>query len=70
MTRVRCYAGTRYPERPLAFDWEGIWLDVVEVRRSVRTSEGKLVDVLADNRRRYWLEWAEISDNWSAEMML
>ncbi len=70
MTRVRCYAGTRYPERPLAFEWEGIWLDVVEVRRSVRTSEGMLFDVLADDRRRYWLEWAEISDNWSAEMML
>ena len=65
MTRVRCYAGTRYPERPTAFEWEGRWLEVIEVLWQTRTPQGVSFDVLAGDRRRYRLEWAEFQDDWS-----
>ena len=40
MADVRCYAGSRYPERPFAFAWEGGWLEVVEVRQPVAHAGG------------------------------
>ena len=70
MPRVRCYAGTSYPERPLAFEWEGVWRDVVAVVRSARSPEGMVFDVLSQDGRRYRLMWFEASDNWSVETQL
>ncbi len=34
---VECYAGRVYPDRPVAFRWEGRRLEVVEVERRWRT---------------------------------
>lgn len=65
MVKVRCYAGASYPERPVAFEWEGRWQEVVEVRRQVRTPEGLLFDVLAGDGRRYRLAWDAGTDEWS-----
>jgi hypothetical protein len=31
MTRVRCYAGSTYPERPEAFEWEGAEKQVARI---------------------------------------
>ncbi len=66
MTRGRCYAGTNNPERPTAFEWEDGWLAVAEVLRSARMPEGIVFDVLAENGKRYSLQWTEASDNWNA----
>ena len=55
MSRVRCYAGTSYPERPVAFEWEGRWLDVAEVLWSVRTLEGMTYDIVTgDGQNIVW----------------
>ena len=35
---VECYAGRHYPDRPVAFQWEGRRLEVVEVERQWRTT--------------------------------
>jgi len=65
MTSVRCYAGASYPERPVAFEWEGQWLEVVEVPRQARTPEGLRFGVLAEDGRRYRLDWGAETDEWT-----
>ena len=65
MANVRCYAGASYPERPVAFEWAGQWLDVAEVLRQARTPEGLVFDVLVEDGRRYRLEWDANEDHWS-----
>jgi len=64
MANVRCYAGSRYPERPVAFAWEDGWLEVVEVLRQLRTPEGLIFDVLARDGRSYRLTWDQVADAW------
>jgi hypothetical protein len=65
MARVRCYAGTSYPERPVAFVWNGRWLDVTRLIAQARTPEGMVFDVLAADGQGYRLNWVEASDRWS-----
>ncbi len=36
---VECHAGRHYPDRPLAFRWEGHRLEVEEVERQWRSQE-------------------------------
>ena len=67
MSKVRCYAGTSYPERPLAFEWGGGWLEVVEVLRQARTLAGLVFDVLAEDGKRYRLVWDEVKDEWTVQ---
>jgi len=64
MPRVRCYAGTSYPERPIAFEWEGVWREVAELLRQTRTPEGLAFDVLTKDRQRFRLEWHQVQDDW------
>lgn len=68
MKRVRCYAGVSYPERPLAFEWEGSWLEVSKVLWQERTPVGLLFRVLAEDGRRYCLQWEEVRDEWTVEV--
>jgi hypothetical protein len=65
MSQVRCYAGTRYPERPLAFEHRGHWLEVAEILREERTPHGLTFHVLAMDGQRYRLAWDESGDAWS-----
>jgi hypothetical protein len=64
MTRVRCYAGASYPERPVAFEWEDRWVDVAEVLWSARTPEGLVFDVQTNDRRQYRLKWNQVTEKW------
>lgn len=36
---VECYAGRHYPDRPIAFQWQGRRIKVEEVERAWRTQE-------------------------------
>lgn len=63
--KVRCYAGASYPERPIALEWEGCWLEVVELTAQARTPEGLQFDVLAEDARRYRLAWHAETDEWA-----
>ena len=65
MANVRCYAGSRYPERPINFEWQGDWLDVVAVRRQARTPEGLVFDVLARGGQCYRLMWHQFDNAWT-----
>jgi hypothetical protein len=65
MSQVRCYAGARYPERPVAFEWDNGWLDVAVLQREERRLGELLFLVLATDGRRYRLTWNEAGDRWS-----
>jgi hypothetical protein len=65
MANVRCYAGASYPERPVAFEWKGRWLEVVEILRQAHTPEGLVFDVLAGDGCKYRLAWNAETDEWA-----
>jgi hypothetical protein len=64
---VSCYAGSRYPERPRAFLWEGQWLEVAEIERQWRTPHGPAFRVRSGDGRRFALAYEEASDSWIVE---
>lgn len=70
MTRVHSYAGTCYPERPVAFEWEGVWLNVAEIIRQARTPEALLFWVFAENDVCYQLTWQITTSEWTVEKRL
>ncbi|MGD9002225.1 MAG: hypothetical protein PVF04_06130 [Anaerolineae bacterium] len=67
-TVVKCYAGTRYPERPLKFLWEGEWLDVVEVERRYRTPRGLRFHARTSENRCFSLFYDEALDAWDVRL--
>jgi hypothetical protein len=67
MANVHCYAGASYPERPVAFEWEGQWLEVAELLRQARRPEGLLFEVQAEDGKRYRLVWDAETDEWTVE---
>ncbi len=67
MTRVRCYAGASYPERPLAFEWEGRWIKVAEITRQTRTPKGLQFAVVTEEGQQYRLSWTEQTDEWQLD---
>jgi len=62
---VECYAGTRYPERPRAFLWEGQRLTVEAVERQWRTPAGLVFRVNVTGGRRFTLAYDEATGTWS-----
>lgn len=62
---VECYAGTRYPERPRAFPWEGERLEVVAIEHRWRTPTGIAFRVRVADGRRFTLAYDEAGDTWS-----
>lgn len=69
MTRVRCYAATRYPERPLSIEWEGRWLEVTVITRQAAVPDGMIFDVAAEDGRRFELTWTQEADQWSVRVL-
>jgi hypothetical protein len=65
MTQVRCYAGMGSPERPVAFEWQGVWLEVIQVHWQARTPEGLIFDVLTGDGKRCRLAWDRANDAWT-----
>ncbi|MBN1402316.1 MAG: hypothetical protein JXA74_15860 [Anaerolineae bacterium] len=66
-TQVECYAGTRYPERPRAFVWQGERLAVERVEREWRVPGGLAFLVRAADGRSFTLTYREAQDCWSIE---
>lgn len=63
-TRVECYAGARYPERPRAFLYEGDWLEVAQVEGQERTPRELRFRVRVSDGRRFLLLYDEVRDAW------
>jgi hypothetical protein len=64
MTRVECYAGYAYPERPLAFWWEGRRLEIVEIRSEGRTPQGKHFLVETTGERVFEMNYDQADGEW------
>jgi hypothetical protein len=63
-TVVECYAGTRYPERPRAFLWEGDRVEVAEIERRYSTPHGMAFRARTVDGRRFSLFYDEALDAW------
>jgi hypothetical protein len=64
---VECYAGARYPERPLAFWWLGERLLVEAVERRWREPGSLVFQVRVAGDRRFILIYDEVADVWRVE---
>ncbi len=62
--RVECYAGYAYPERPVAFWWNGRRVEVMGVRKEERTPQGKRFVVETGDERVFELEYDEAEGEW------
>ncbi len=62
---VRCYAGRRYAERPIAFVWQGSDLPVEEVLSEWREPAGPAFRVRTA-RGVFCLRYLEREDRWLA----
>lgn len=65
---VEAYAGTRYPERPRVFDWEGKRLQVDRILRQWRTPETIGFRVQTRDGRRFTLVYTERTDSWAVRL--
>lgn len=66
---VRCYSGSRYGERPVAFQFAGRELQVGEVEQSWRDPAGIHFIVQASDGRRFHLAYQEAADDWSVQLL-
>ena len=63
--RVECYAGHDYPQRPVAFWWQGQRLVVVAVRSEARLPDGKRFVVETDAEQVFEINYNQIDDMWT-----
>ncbi|MBS3783011.1 MAG: hypothetical protein KGY78_01065 [Anaerolineae bacterium] len=64
-TDVTCYAGASYPERPRAFTYREMRLQVTEVERRERTPRGTRFRVRVADGQRFWLSYDHGRDAWN-----
>ncbi len=68
--RVECYAGRHYPDRPLAFQWQGKRLEVEEVEHQWRAQEAAYGSPILYHYRvrtiegRFHLVYDSKNDDW------
>ena len=61
---VRCYSGSSYAERPLAFVWQGREYSVEKVLSTALTPERKKFMVRTENSEIFLLEYFPDNDQW------
>ena len=61
---VRCYSGTSYAERPLAFVWHGQEYSVEKILTTALTPEGKKFMVRTENSEIFLLEYFHEDNHW------
>ena len=61
---VECHSGYTYAERPVAFDWDGERLEIVEVEARWRAPEGRCFRVRVEDGREFELIYGELKDEW------
>ncbi len=64
VSSVECHAGYAYPERPIAFLWQGERLEVDRVEAEWRTPDGKHFRVRTRDGRRFTLFYREFVSEW------
>jgi hypothetical protein len=64
---VECYSGSAYAERPTAFIWEGIRLEIGAILNRWRTPVGNVFRVQTIDGLEFELAYDEGVDRWTAE---
>ncbi len=66
MVDVACYAGSRYPQRPLRVTWRGAERDVLAVEREWQEPRRRCYLVRLEGDRLLTLSYYERNDRWTA----
>jgi len=61
---VECHSGYVYAERPTAFEWDGVRLQVAEIIRYWREPGQKCFQVSTEDDQIFELRYEEIKDYW------
>ena len=64
VSHVFCYAGFSYPERPLAFEWQGQRFEVAQVVTTWQTPSGKTFYVRTSGEDLFSLEYDQGEERW------
>ena len=64
---VDCYAGSSYPDRPLAFTWKGQKRQVAEVEKEWREPGMRVFVVKDTSGGRFQLAYEEQTDMWKLD---
>jgi hypothetical protein len=62
--QVECYAGHTYPQRPVAFWWQGQRLVVTAVRGEAHLPDGKRFVVETTGEQVFEINYNQIQDTW------
>jgi hypothetical protein len=63
--QVECHSGYEYAQRPVAFSWQGLRLQVSRILDEARTPEGKRFLVQAGDGKEFYLAYSESRDEWT-----
>ena len=64
LSRVECYSGFEYAQRPTAFYWKGNRLEITKVLESHRTLNGWQFQVCVISQQVFELSYNEATDEW------
>lgn len=63
--QVRCYAGYSYPERPVAFVWQGRPYEIEQILHRRRDPGGLHFRVRTREGEQFELSYQPVQDRWS-----
>lgn len=66
LVEVACYAGSRYPQRPLRVTWRDAEHEVLAVEREWQEPRRRCYLVRLEDDRRLTLSYYERNDRWTA----
>ena len=66
--RVQAYSGHTYPQRPLAFNWDGRRREVAHIEAEWHTPQGKAFRVRTPSGWRCQLIYRADLDDWHIEV--
>lgn len=61
---VECHSEFEYPERPVAFTWQGERIHIDEIVAQWRTPNGKRFRVSCEDGRAFEIVFTEDTDQW------
>jgi hypothetical protein len=64
-TKVECYSGMEYAERPLKFLWQEEWREIRRIVAERRTEHGKEFDILDERNEMFQLIYDFGSEGWT-----
>lgn len=64
LTKVDCYSGYTYAERPRCFLWGGKILKIAKIEKEWLTPDGRFFRVLTEDEELFELCYNEAEDNW------